>query len=170
MSYRKKSDPFRLLVFLSILFIFFSCKKDSGKSEDEFYLSATISGKSWQSNQTSTQGFHTGAILANGYVVVTGVQVVNKDTTVLAITVPATVTEGTTMKFDKNANCVVLYLMNGSDMYTNNEYQPSGTITVTRIDDSNNIIEGNFSCETLLRTNNSVKMNITGGKFRAEVF
>jgi len=157
-----------------VLFAFPSCKKDSGGSSavnSAYYLSASVSGKSWNAN-VGLDNLHDPALAAlNGLnagdiAAVIAEEAAGKDTSAIVIVFPVNIPLNQPWAFSSANLALAAYAPNASLVYQT----PSGgnagdSVTVTTFDQTNLVIEGTFK-GTFYSTTGSGSVTITNGKFR----
>ena len=170
-----------LLAFLSTTVVLQSCSKSSANTSSDnpsgYYLSATVEGKSWVANVKSTLNGST-AIAATttsnsvSFVVLIGLTVSGNDTTAIALVFPQNITVGTTYNFDETQYREGAYISEiapGSGTYygynTTAATGGSGTIVVSKFDQTNQVIEGSFT-GIFGSQQNRAAIHISNGKFR----
>lgn len=135
----------------------------------EFYLSATIGGKAWRANVNNNQNTTVGAGKVNNLVMIIGQQKTDKTAT-LVVVFPKNVALNQTLKFTESQPSTLAYTPDDIEPYSMEPSRGgSGTYTVTRFDEENQIVEGTFSGEAI-NTKNGTKLTITDGRFRSKLF
>ncbi|GAB3939150.1 hypothetical protein [Larkinella terrae] len=137
--------------------------------EPEFYLSATIGGKAWRANVNNSQNITVGAAKVNNYVVVIGQQKTDKTATLVVI-FPKNVALNQSVKFTESQPSTLAYSPDDLEAYSMEPSRGgSGTYTVTRFDEENQMVEGTFSGDAI-NIKTGAKLKITDGRFRSQLF
>jgi hypothetical protein len=162
-------------VLVAALFTLPSCKKDSGNSSavnSAYYLSASVSGTSWNAN-VGLDSLHDPAIAAlNGLntgdiAVVIAEEASGKDTSAFVIVFPVEIPLNQAWAFNTANLALAAYAPNASLVYQTPSTGNAGdSVTVTTFDQTNQVIEGTFK-GTFYSTTGSGSVTITNGKFRA---
>ncbi|HLK30798.1 MAG TPA: hypothetical protein VKT28_19630 [Puia sp.] len=172
-------------ILLFFLFLFQGCSKSSGGNNStppatDYYLTASVNGKSFAANFVSTTDGGpgiAGTTTSNGiqFIVGFGIQIVNtNDSSIFVIVFPANTPLNTPTSLSPTVNTGLVYSAEsspGSPNYnvygTNPAYGGSGTFTITEYDQTKKVVAGTFSA-TLGSTTNST-VSITNGKFRCTI-
>ncbi len=154
-------------LFLALVLIT-GCSKTA--PEPEFYLSATIDGKNWVANLNNSQNTTVAAIISRNLVVVLGSQNTDNTVTAVGLVFPKSVTVNQTVAINPAQSTALAYSISQTDGYSADPAKGgSGTITIIRLDETANVIEGTFSGETVFNQNSS-RVSITNGRFRTPLF
>jgi hypothetical protein len=183
MKHRFFSDRIIIAVVLSTTFVFQNCKKDSdvtggtNNNPSGYYLTATINGQSWTANVSSSLK-NSPAVAASTYVngtnvvMLLGINVVNKDSSAIAIVFPKNITLSQSFAFDASKYSEGVYvseISSGSGTYYGYNTLPAtggtGSFNITKFDETEMTIEGTFT-GTFGSVNGKPSVQITNGKFR----
>jgi hypothetical protein len=135
----------------------------------EFYLSATIDGKAWRANVNNSQNTTVGAGKMNNLVAVIGQQKTDKTAT-LVIIFPQNVAQNQAVNFNQSQPSTLAYTPDDVAAYSMEPSRGgSGTFTVTRFDEADQVVEGTFSGEAI-NINTGAKLKIADGRFRSKLF
>jgi hypothetical protein len=142
-------------------------KKDP---EPEFFVSATIDGKPWTANVANSQNTNVAAIINQNLVVVVGAQDVDKAVTSVGVVFPKSIVLNQAVAINPAKNVALAYSTSQTEGYSADPAKGgSGTLTVTRFDETAKIVEGTFSGEAI-HNQNSSRIRITNGRFRTAIY
>lgn len=158
-----------LIIFLSVIFIMQSCKKDKATPDntpkDKYFLSATVNGTAWKSDTTVAGDYQ-------DQIIVLAIKVVNSDTSAFVFEFSDMLSINQPTAFNETHNNILVYAfqpVNNPGISTNYLTDPSvggsGTFTITKFDKTAKMIEGTFSGTGINSTNSNDKVTITNGKF-----
>lgn len=162
-----KTSTFFLAVSIGLLF---GCSKSSPDPKPDYYVSATIDGKAWMSNVTNSQNTLAAATLSQDLVVIAAGQEANNTNTVIAIAFPKSIPLNKPIAINSTQYSTVAYMLSSNEGYAIDASKGvTGTLTVTRLDETAGIVEGNFSGEGLHNQNGS-RISIANGQFRSIIY
>ncbi len=156
------------LLLLSLVLLTACSKKSS--PEPEYYMTATVDGKSWVANAANSQNTPVAAAISQGLVAVIALQDANSALTALALVFPPSVALNQAVAINPAKNTALAYAISSTEGYSADPAKGgSGTLTVTRYDDKAGIVEGTFSGEAINSQNGS-RISITNGRFRSAIY
>jgi len=155
-------------VFLLSLLMLAGCSKKD--PEPAFFLSATIDGKSWTANEPNSQNTNAAAVISQNLVVVVASQNVDKTVTSVGLVFPKAITLNQAIAIDPAKNIALAYSLTQTEGYSADPAKGGkGTLTITRFDEANSLVEGTFSGEAIHNKNGS-RVTITNGRFRSAIY
>ena len=158
----------KALIYPVLLLLFVGCSKQT--PEPEFYMVATIDGKAWQSNVANSQKTTVAATISNNLVAVLAVQSADNVNTGFGLVFPKTITLNTAVPFDQRNYTTLAYVLSNTEGYVADPQQGgSGTVTVTRFDETAGMVEGTFTGEAVYNQNGS-RISIKNGRFRSALY
>jgi len=150
------------------LFVLAGCSKKD--PEPEFYVSATIAGNAWSANVANSQNTNAAAIINQSLVVVVGSQDVSGTVTSVGVIFPKSVAINQAVAINPARNIAAAYSITQTEGYSIDPAKGgSGTLTVTRFDETAGVVEGTFSGDAVHNQNGS-RVSITNGRFRSAIY
>jgi len=158
-----------LIMFLLASLIIQSCKKGNdtpanNTSNSTYYCNANINGSAWKADRVLAGD-------TSNLLIALGIKIANSDTSLFTIVFPDNITVNQLTTFDQAQNSVLVFAMQSSNGGATNIYSMdpsaggSGDFTITKLDVSAKVVEGNFNGEAVNTTNKNDKLTITNGKF-----
>lgn len=155
-------------VLLLVLLLITGCSKTT--PEPEFYMTATIDGKSWSANVANSQKTNVAAVVNQGLVAVVAGQVIDNTTTSVGVVFPKTITLNQPIAIVPAKNIALAYSISQTDGYSADpNLGGSGTLTITRFDETAGVVEGTFSGDAVFNKN-STRVAIANGRFRSAIY
>lgn len=155
-------------VLLFALLLLTGCSKTS--PEPEFYMSATIDGNNWSANVANSENTNVAAIVSQGLVAVVAGQTVDNNTTSVGVVFPKTIALNQPVAIVPAKNIALAYSISQTDGYSADPARGgSGTLTITRFDETAGVVEGTFAGNAVFNKN-STRVSIANGRFRSAIY
>jgi hypothetical protein len=155
------------LLLLSVVLLA-GCSKKS--PEPEFYVTATVDGNLWIANVANSQNTPVAAIISQNMVVVIGSKDADNAITSLGVVFPKSIALNQAIAFNPAKNLALAYSISPTEGYSADPAKGgSGTLTITRFDETAGVVEGTFSGEAIFNKNSS-RVSITNGRFRSAIY